>query len=187
MNRTIATIAAVATLILLSAPAAQAQTQVTVTAQESCSGDKTFCYDISGPASFEPGETVNLTFVNPSSNGARHNVHVDLDGDYDPDHTGTSADAAEHNTTTLQPGNETSIEFTVPSDSDEAYLWCTVAGHESLGMWDLIGVEAPDDEDGTQDGGGGNGDGQQATPGFGAVTALAAAGVAAALLTRRSR
>lgn len=186
MNRTIATIAAVATLILLSAPAAQAQTQVTVTAQESCSGDKTFCYDISGPASFEPGETVNLTFVNPSSNSARHNVHVDLTGDYNADHSGTSADAAEHNTTTLRPGNQTTIEFTIPSDAEEAYLWCTVAGHESLGMWDTIAVEAPDTDDGMQDGDG-DGDGQQPTPGFGAVAALAAAGVAAALLTRRSR
>lgn len=174
------TVAAFAAVAIAPILASAQDERITATARESGCGDTTLCFDLSGAASVAPGATVEFTLVNPDDNDSHHNLYVDTTGDYDTNHDDTAADAAEQNTDDVDPGNQTTLTVTAPMDGD-LYIWCEVSGHESLGMWARIPVtsDTTNGDDGTGDGG------QNGVPGFGAVAALAAAGIVAAFLVRR--
>lgn len=193
MRRTVAIlcVAALAAWGLSAGAAAQDGQTVSVTAtageQDDCPSGDTYCWLVEGAEGIEPGDTVEVTVVNPSDNSVAHNFYVMFGA---PAETGGNTDgsAADHSTDDVAPGEETTLSFEVPEDADEIYGWCDVAGHEQLGMWELWEIGASgggDGGDGGMDGNGTDGDGADASPGLGLLAALAGMGLAAAALARR--
>jgi len=161
-------------------PAAPAQTTVnlTVEALESgCPSGKTYCFkETSGNLDdVQPGSVVKVTFTNKGT--TPHEVTVVDYADRNPEHRNTprndSLGASERN----MAGDATDeFEFTVPSDATGLYLWCSVPGHEQLGMW----LE--------QSFSGGNGETtSKGSPGVGAIGLLVALGVALVALGARRK
>lgn len=136
--------------------------------------DGSYCFDVvrGDLADITPGADVELELENPEDNGIQHNAHVARLADRNQGGN-TPTTSAFANTEDVDPGQTTTINFTVPTDADEVYIWCTIAGHESGGMWITSG-EA--------DGGSADGNG---SPGFTALGALA--GIGFALLAHRRR
>lgn len=160
----------------------EAHYTVTTASGDDCPDGKSLCFIVDGPAAVAAGESVEVTFVNEDSQV--HNFFVDKTGDYDADNADTSTSAAEANTEDVDPGNQTTLTFTAPTDRDDFYTWCDIPGHEAGGMWTKFTVTGADTGG---NGDGGNGDGTTTTPGFGVLAALAAAGIAGALSSRYRR
>lgn len=111
---------------------------LTLVARESgCSQGKSLCFEVTEGTitAIQPGANVTVTLKNPAENDVTHNVHVARLGDANESHEDTAKAAAFANTTTLRPGEEETITFTVPEDAEGTYLWCDVTGHERAGMW----------------------------------------------------
>lgn len=146
-----------------------------------CPGEKNFCFKVASgdPGDVAAGADVELTLENPSENGVHHNVHV-TDTNAANKGQDTNAAAAFASTGSIDPGESTSVNFTVPEDVDGTYMWCTVGNHEGAGMWILGGAATASggDGDGAYDGNG--------SPGFTAAAAIAGLGAALAL-ARRTR
>lgn len=153
---------------------------VTIEASEDCP-DRTYCYEVTSGSLEEVsgGDTLEITFKNPSSNSLNHNLHIARLSDANVGED-TAAEDAYASTEDLEPGNQTTLEAQVPSGADGIYLWCDVGVHEGQGMYKEVHT-------GSEDGGSSDGtdDDQNSSPGLGAAAALVAfAGVALAL-TRR--
>lgn len=163
-------------------PAAPAQTTVnlTVEALESgCPSGKTYCFkETSGNlANVRPGSVVKVTFTNKGA--TPHEVTVVDYADRNPDHKSTprngSLGASERN---MAGGATDDFEFTVPADATGIYLWCSVPGHEQLGMW----LEQSFASSGT-----GGETKSKGSPGIGAIGLLVALGVALVALGARRK
>ncbi len=193
------TLLAIATLGLLAMPlvtpvAAQDSTtvEITATAVEGDCGDRTYCWEIDQSGPFQPGDTLEITVVNPGSNSQQHNFYL-MNGTPEQEGGGTDGDDAEWSTEDLSPGDEEMLTVTVAQDVDELYYWCDIGGHETLGMWGTLTAGQDGGSDGTdngssQDGGTGgtsSGDGAQSSPGLGLVAALAGISLAAWAVARR--
>lgn len=186
MNPRNALLALALALVLAGLPLVAAQdVSFTAHATESgCSGTN-YCFDIEGgpSSSIAAGSTVEVTVVNGENNSADHSFYFDWTGDHDPANEDSAEVAGDAETDALASGEQETVTFTIPEDAaDTLYLWCDEPGHESLGMhtsWTITGTDG-----GGGNGNGGNGNGPS-TPGFGLMAALAAAGVAAALVARR--
>lgn len=176
-----------AALALPYVVSAQEEVELTVYAKEGDPCERTFCFELSRTA-VPAGASVNVTVINEEEDNAPHSFYFDWTGDYDTDHQDSSESAAEAEVETIGPNATGSTTFTAPTDRDKIYLWCGEQGHEQLGMWTEITVTRAPTGNG-DDGTGGDGDDSQppSTPGFGVVAALAAAGVAGALVSRRRR
>lgn len=172
-SRTLTSLGVITILVLLAGMAsAQNTTQVTIEAREDCP-ETTFCFDVTGDIEeAEPGDVLDVTFVNPEENLQEHNVYVALSSEANVgDEEATEPRQAFANTENVSPGNETTLSAEIPEDAEAIYLWCTVRAHEQQGMnreVELAGIEEE----------------TNGSPGF---TALAALGtlVGLAALTRR--
>lgn len=76
------------------------------------------------------GENVTIRYENVGD--AAHNWALNLDGHGEPEHV----------TETIQPGETTTVTFTVDEPGDYAYF-CDVSGHRDAGMEGTLTVEAP--------------------------------------------
>ena len=68
-----------------------------------------------------------------------------------------AADAVAHTDDAVAGGASDTVTFAVPSGTSKLYYWCDVSGHEELGMWGEIPVQAAagdGDDDGEGDGNG---------------------------------
>ena len=111
--------------LTLAAPLAAAATSVTATAKESgC--PKNFCFDVS-PTSVPGGDTMSITFSNPSSNTQLHSFCVAAKADKSDQVCTTNSQSGS------SAGSQASITFTAPATGNIAY-WCNVPGHAALGM-----------------------------------------------------
>lgn len=173
-SRALTSLGVIALLVLLAGMAsAQNTTQVTIEAREDCP-ETTFCFDVTGDiGDAEPGDVLDITFVNPEDNLQEHNVYLALGSEANVgDEEATEPRVAFANTEDVSPGNETTLSAEIPEDAEGLYLWCTVRAHEQQGMnreVELAGVEEE-----TENG----------SPGFTAVAVLGSL-VGLAALTRR--
>lgn len=129
---------------------------VTIEARDSgCSGSQ-YCYVVTegSLANATAGEQVEIVFKNAGS--IEHNLHVTTLSQADDANENTAGSAAFANTTNIESGNQTTLQFMVPSGANGLYLWCDVSGHEGLGMYKEVsfgGGGAPaDGTDGGQNG-----------------------------------
>lgn len=186
-SRSLVLLAALSVLALVAGPvvspaAAHAgATQITLEAQEDCP-DSTYCFEVTQGSLDEvkPGEEINVTLVNPSSNSLSHNLHLVDSADAD-EGGDTAASTAEASTPNVSPGEQASFEFFVPQGMSGLYLWCDVGAHESQGMYTSTSF----DGSGGQGDDGGDG-GTNGSPGPGAIVGLLAV-AGAALALRRSK
>lgn len=198
------TLLAIVTLGLLSMPlvapvAAQEgdTVEIILTAVEGGCGDRTYCWETDQSGPFQPGDTLEITVVNPESNRQQHNLYL-MNGTPEQEGGGSDGDQAGWNTSDLAPGEEETLTVTVGQSTEELYYWCDIGGHETLGMWDTLtaGQENATGDDGSNgpggdgdgsdgDGGTDDGDGAQSSPGLGLVAALAGLSLAAWAVARR--
>lgn len=180
----------VAGLLPLGVAGAQEGTdQMTVVAHESgCEGDRDFCFEVTegDPGELSAGDEVEVTLRNPSENPSSHNLYVTTPDQADEEDRDTPEDAAIENTTTVEPGAETTMTFTVPDDADGLYWWCEISGHESLGMWLESAVASGEGGADGQDGADGDTSGND-SPLPAGLALVALAGVALAAGVRRAR
>lgn len=171
-------LAAVALVVVLAgAASAQNTTQVTIEAREDCTGDKTFCYDVTGDLEeLEPGDILDITLENPEDNLQEHNVYLADSSDANVGaEEATPGDRAFANTEDVMPGNETSLSAEIPSNAESIYLWCTIRAHEQQGMF--LETELAGTDEGT--------DGTNGSSGFTAIAGVAAFAGLAVLSRRR--
>ena len=169
--------AALLAATLVAVPAtAQNTTQITIEAREDCTGDETFCFDVTGDLEdLEPGDVLDIRFENPEDNVQSHNVYIADSGDANVGtEESTPGDRAFANTDDVSPGNETAISTEIPSNAEAIYLWCTVRAHEQQGMF--VETELA----GTEETGGENG-----SPGFTALASVLAVAAVGALARDR--
>lgn len=184
--------AAVLALALVAVPTALAngahgdEVHLEVHAQEGddCTGSD-LCFQVNR-SSVPAEQTINVTVFNEENNTQSHSYYFDWTGDHDhSENPDTPESAAEAQVTTRQPNRTGFTEFTIPADAaSELYIWCDEPAHETAGMHTALDITGLAGDGGTGDGDG-TGDGNQPTPGFGVLAAMAAAGVGAALLSRR--
>lgn len=183
MDKTLATVAVLAILAMPWAAPSAAQdgqtVEMTITAMETGCGDTTYCWEVEANGAFQPGDTLEITVVNPGSNTQQHNLYI-MDGTPEQEGGGSEADDASWNTEMISPGEEASLTVEVPEDTEALYFWCEVGGHENLGMYGTLSA-GQDGGDGTGTGG----DGQSSSPGLGLVAALAGLALAAFVAARR--
>lgn len=137
--------ALVLVVLLAGVASAQNTTQVTIEAREDCP-ETTFCFDFTGDVEdAEPGDVLDVTFVNPEDNLQEHNVYLALSSEANVgDEEATEPRVAFANTEDISPGNETTLSAEIPEDAEAVYLWCTVRAHEQQGMnreVELAGIE----------------------------------------------
>lgn len=193
MNKLLLVLASFALVTMpLVAPAAAQDGQtveITATAMESGCGDRTYCWEIDASGSFQPGDTLEITVVNPESNGIEHNFYI-MNGTPDQEGGGTDEEEAGWNTDNLQPDDEATLTVPVGEGVEELYYWCDVGAHENLGMYGTL-TAGQDDTDGGADTGGDDGgdgtdgEGQSSSPGLGLVASLAGLAMAAYAVARR--
>lgn len=157
---------------------AQSTVQLTIQPSEDCA-DSTYCYELTSGSLLEvsAGDTLEITFENPSSNNLDHNLHLAKAANANSNHEGTAKSQAFANTDDVSPGEEATLTAQVPADASGLYLWCTVGVHESQGMWD----EASFSERGPGDGS----TSANSSPGPGVVLAITGLAGLALVLRRR--
>ncbi len=183
----LASLALVATPLVAPVTAQDGQTvEITATAMEGDCGDRTYCWEIDASGSFQPGDTLEITVVNPESNGIEHNFYI-MDGTPEQEGGGTSGEEAGWHTDNLQPGDQTTLTVPVGEGVEELYYWCDVGAHENLGMYGTL-TAGEDSTDGGADTDGDDrtdGEDQSPSPGLGSLVTLAGLALAAYAVVRR--
>ncbi len=145
-----------ATLMLAPAQAQQADLTLTLEADDAdgCLDQQALdCFRIADGSldTLQTGMLVHITLQNVGDNP--HNVYVTPQSSADTDTRDTNPDDAINGSETIDPGEETTLVFTVPDDAEGLYLWCEVGTHEAFGMYLTADIEqAPDGDDDPDDG-----------------------------------
>jgi len=140
-RRSLAGVLVVAGAVALLGPLVAAQNAATtltvVSSQSGCPDGKTFCFEVSADGVLEAGTDVEIVFANEASGS--HNVHAVAPDLADADHRASPADRAIVATATVEAGGNDAVSLTVPA-GEGIYFWCSVSGHEQIGMWELVPI-----------------------------------------------